>query len=83
MYIPNAPTTWYMSQGSGGLVGHRGHKQSTGTRWGVHKEWARIDYWVPVRRVLGRSQSWYSFDLLLRLPFVGYAMEQDAAVLLV
>ena len=72
----NAPMTWHTLQDSGGLVGHRSNKQSTCICWGIHKEWACIDYWVPERGELGRLQSWYLFDLLLSLPFVGYEVDR-------
>ena len=42
---------------------------------GTPQEWACDDYWVPEKvGLLGRLQSWYSFHLLLRVPFEGYAV---------
>ena len=48
--------------------------QSRGWGRGIHKKRPPGALGVPERGALGMLQSWYSFDLLLRLPSVGFAV---------
>ena len=74
MHRTSVQTACHAVQDSGRLMSGTGANNSLRAPW-VPTESGRVMATGYLKgRLLGRVQSWYSFDLLLRLPFEGYPM---------